>query len=554
MSFDGNIIHHLVQEWNEQIQNGRIQKIYQLSRFDLLFVVHTNKEKHQLLVSSSPRYARAYLSKRNYDVPSYPPTFGMFLRKQLEGGVITNITQTAHDRVITITIDKRNEFGDIAPRHLILEMMGRYSNVIVTNEDFVIQDAIKHSVNFESNDRTIFPGATYQLPETDKINPYDQTALLDYLSNPDNLNYKSLLSGLMGFSPMAIKEILYRYNHQESLTDIFHTFLHTKSPTWIKGDKEQFYHIDLSHVEGDKIPYDTVNELLDDFYHERDKIDMVTQYAKDLKTFIKNRITRNLTKLDKLAQQHSDTAKMEDYRLQGELLQANLYQMIKGMTSITVLNYYTDTEQTIELDPTKSPVKNSESYFKKYKKLKQSIPHINAQIKEAQSELEFFYELESQLDYASLKDIEEIREELIEKKYLNGTSKIKRKRRPNIDTYMDDRGIEILVGKNNLQNEYLTHQLAKHNDVWFHIQNAPGSHVIVKHPLPLEETTIRLAAGLAAYHSKGRDSSSVPIDYTEVRHVKKIPGKVGSFVRYTNQKTIYIDPDEQIVIKHKKKA
>ena len=554
MSFDGNIIHQLVKEWQTTIQTGRIQKIYQLSRFDLLFVVHAHKQKQQLFLSSSPRYARVYLSKRNYDAPSYPPTFGMFLRKQLEGGVIKNIQQIANDRVILITIEKRNEFGDLAPKHLILEMMGRYSNVIVTDENHIIQDAIKHSINFEGDARTIFPSATYEFPKTDKINPYDNTALTAFLSNPENLNYKALLSSLMGFSPIAIKEILYRYEQGMSLTDIFHTFLHTQSPTWIKGDKEQFYHIDLTHVAGDRTTYQSVNELLDDYYHERDKIDMVSQYAKDLKTFIKNRIARNLSKIDKLIQQRTDTAKMDDFKLRGELIQANLYQLKKGLSQFTTLNYYTNEDITIELDPTKTPVQNSESYFKRYKKLKQSIPHIDDQIKEAKRELEYFYELESQLEYASLRDIEEIREELLEKKYLNGKSKLKRKRRPNIDTYLDELGIEILVGKNNLQNDYLTHTLAKHNEVWFHIQNAPGSHVIVRHPLPLEEPTIRLAAGLAAYHSKGRYSSSVPIDYTEVRYVKKIPGKVGSFVRYTNQKTIYIDPDDQIVVTNKKKA
>jgi predicted ribosome quality control (RQC) complex YloA/Tae2 family protein len=551
MSFDGNIIHHLVTEWNETLDRGRIQKIYQLSRFDLLFVIRANRIKHQLFLSASPRYARAYLSDKRYDTPSNPPTFGMFLRKQLEGGILTSIAQKDNDRVIMIDIEKRNEFGDLTHKKLILEMMGRYSNIIVTSEDGTILEAIKHSVNFESNDRTIFPGAIYQYPPTDKINPYQKDAFQTVIANPENLSYHGLLSHLQGCSPLIVKELLYRYEQKTELEVIFDQVFESKEPTWITGKKEYFYHIPLLHVEGTKTSFDTVNELLDAFYYERDKKDIVTQYAKDLTTFVKNRISRNLTKIDKLSNQLEDTKKMEDYRIKGELLQANLYQIEKKTSSFTTVNYYNNEEITIELDPTLSPVKNSEQYFKRYKKLKGSIPHIKRQINDAKKELEYFFELESQLDYASLQDIEEIREELIDKKYLHGKTKRKRKGKPNIDSYKDDLGVDILVGKNNLQNEYLTHKVAKHNDVFFHVQNAPGSHVIVKHPLPLEEETIRLAAQLAAYHSKQRLSSSVPVDYTEVRYVKKIPGKVGSFVRYTNQKTIYIDPDESLIIAKK---
>jgi predicted ribosome quality control (RQC) complex YloA/Tae2 family protein len=548
MAFDGNLIHHLVNEWNDLLVSGRIQKIYQISRFDVLFVVHANKQKHQLFVSSSPRYARCYVSRRSFDMPSFPPAFGMFLRKQLEGGILRSISQHQRDRVIDLTIEKYNELGDLAQKHLILEMMGRYSNIVVTDPDYVILDAIKHNVNFDSDDRTLFPGARYLFPPTDQIDPSDDDALRAVLANPDNWTERALQQRLMGFSPQAIKEIFFRRDVEG--TAPYDTILHLmndKHPVWFHGTKDKFYATDLHHIRGDRTAYKSVNELLDDFYHERDKIDLVTQYAKDLKTFLKTRIQRNQNKIDKLVQQQQDTAQMDEHRLHGELIQANLHEIKKGMTKLDCVNYYTNEPLTIPLDPLLTPIENSERCFKRYKKLKHSIPHIERQIALAKQELAYFQELDSQLDYASLQDIEEIRDELIDAKYLHGKRRKQKKKAPKFDTYQDDSGIRILVGKNNLQNEHLTHKTARGSDVWFHVQNAPGSHVVVQAPQPLEEPTIRLAAHLAAYFSSQRQSSSVAVDYTDVRHVKKIPGHVGSFVRYTNQKTIYIDPDEAIV-------
>ncbi|QMS85553.1 Rqc2 family fibronectin-binding protein [Candidatus Xianfuyuplasma coldseepsis] len=553
MSFDGNIIRHLVDEWKQVLLEGRVQKIYQISRFDLLFIIHQNRKKHQFLISSSPRYARSYISTRNYDKPESPPTFCMFLRKQLIGGIIRDIQQFEHDRVIVFSIEKRNELGDLTTKQMILEMMGRYSNIIVTNEDGKILEAIKHSLPFDTENRTIFPGAIYETPSSTKINPYDSEKLHKFLSNPENINYRTLLQNIMGFSPLAIHEVLYRFEtEQQSLHDIFQTILTTSNPTMITAKKDQFYHIDLHHVKGIRTHYNSVNELLDDFYVDRDKVDMVKQYAKELTTFVKNSIHRLQHKIDKLAIDLEQTKTMDEYRIKGELIQANLHHLQKGEDHIECLNYYTNEIVVIPLDPTKTPVQNSAQYFKKYKKMKTSIPYIKRQIASAHKELEYFMELESQFDYASLRDIAEIKDELIDKKYLRGHRSKQKRNKPNFDTYIDASGIEIIVGKNNLQNALITHKLAKHNDVWFHVQNAPGSHVIVRQSLPLEEGTIRTAANLAAYYSKMRQSSSVAVDYTEVRNIKKIPGKTANFVTYKNQKTIYIDPDEQLILALKK--
>ena len=242
------------------------------------------------------------------------------------------------------------------------------------------------------------------------------------------------------------------------------------------------------------------------------------------------------------------------FKINGELIQANLYQLKKGDTVLKTTNYYDNTDIEIVLDPKKSPIENMEKYFTKFKKLRKSIPHIEDQINLAKDELHYFDLLLHQIENATLKDIEEIKDELEDKKYIKKkTTKKKRNKTPNYDTYIDQDGIEIVVGKNNIQNQYITHKLAKHNDVWFHTKDTTGSHVVVRSPFPLSETTIRTASQLAAYYSKARHSSSVPVDYVEVRHLKKVPGHIGSFVTYKNNKTMYIDPDIEFIINLQKK-
>lgn len=553
MSFDGNIVKHLVNEWNQSLTSGRIIKIYQISRFDLLFIINTHQKKVQFLISSSPSYARCYLSEMNYEKPDHPPTFCMFLRKQLEGGIIQNITQIEHDRIIIFDIEKRNELGDLASKKLILEMMGRYSNIIVTDSEFKILEAIKHSMPFDDTNRTLFPGALYTTPEINKLNPLQTDVLHQFLDNPEHITYPSILNNIMGLSPQTVKEIMYQFEiKQIPIQEVFHTLLHTKQPTHIFGKKEEFYSVDLEHIPGERKTYETVNELLDRYYFERDKIDIIKQYAKDTTKFVKNYINRLQNKLDKLSLDRQKTSTMDDFKIKGELIQANIHNIQKGDSSLVCTNYYNNQEITIALDNRLSAIKNSEKYFKKYKKLKTSIPYIDEQIQSAKDELDYFYEIDAQFEYATLKDMEEIKDELSQYNYVKSSVTKRKKHKPNIDTYIDEDGITILVGKNNLQNQYITHQLAKHNEIWFHVKDAPGSHVVVKQSFPVSETTIRTAAMLAAYYSKMRHSSSVPVDYTEVRHIKKIPGKPGNFVTYKNHKTIYIDPEEDRILRIKK--
>jgi len=555
MSLDGNMIRRLTKEFNQVLVTGRINKIYQISKYDFLFAINGKLGKQQLLISCSPNYARTYITELKIERPETPPMFCMFLRKHLDGGIIKEIYQIENDRIIVFEIEKRNELGDLSTKKMILEIMGRHSNFIITDNENKILEALKHQMPFDGTDRTLFPGAIYRFPETNQINPYDVQLRNEFLSNPDNIDYNRVRKSFMGFSPLFTKEIFYLFeNSQNDIKTIISNLLSNNEPVLITNDKDHFYFTDLKHIEGDRRYFDTISKLLDRYFYNRDSIDIIKQKSKDIIKFTNNSISRLRNKIEKLSRNLRNTDKREKFKVQGELIQANIFKIKKGDHELKCVNYYSDQEITILLDEKLTPIQNSEKYFKKYKKIKASIPHLETQIKEAKLELMYFEQILHQIENASLKDIEEIKDELMNKKFIKRSQKNKkRKFKPNFDTYFDVEGNEILVGKNNTQNEYITHKLARHNEVWFHAKEAPGSHVVIRKTLPLSENSIRTCAQLAAYFSKMRGSSSVPVDYVEVRYIKKVPGRINSFVTYKNHKTIYIDPQQDFILQLQKK-
>jgi predicted ribosome quality control (RQC) complex YloA/Tae2 family protein len=333
---------------------------------------------------------------------------------------------------------------------------------------------------------------------------------------------------------------------------------HRYQPQMVVTDRKEYYSVlNLSHLNSEATLFTAVSELLERFYFGKADRDRVKQQATDLERFLRNELKKNEHKIPKLQKSLEDTKKADQLKLYGELITANIYQLEKGMKEATVPNYYDEKaeEITIPLDVQKTPSENAQFYFKKYNKLKKSVQFIDEQIDATNAEIEYLDALLQQLESASASDVSEIREELEEGGYLK-RRRVKTKRNPNkkpsIEHYVSSTGIDLYVGKNNKQNDYLTNKFANANDIWLHTKDIPGSHVVIRNAEPDEETLIE-AANIAAYFSKAKNSASVPVDYTTIKHVKKPSGSKPGFVTYDNQKTIYVTPDESLVYKLKQK-
>ncbi|MFH5881723.1 Rqc2 family fibronectin-binding protein [Liberiplasma polymorphum] len=554
MSFDGIMLRHVVTDLNNHLLNTRITKIYQLSSYDLLFQARGHKN-HTFLMSTSPKYTRIHRTENKYEKPDHPPMFCMFLRKHLEGNIITNIAQHGNDRVVTFTLKGTNEMGDMSEKHLIFEALGKDANIIVTDNAFKILETLKHSGPFDETERTIYPSALYEYPKDERVNPYDLEALESLFSRYKFEAQKDYLDRISGISPLFIKELLFRVKtNQTPPFSLMQSMLSEQDYHILEGKKTLYYCLTIIHTEGVKHRYESIPELFDHYFFERDQADKRKQKAKDLEGFINRQIEKLKNKIEKLNKDLLNKDALEDFKKKGELILSFQHLIKKGDRTLECIDYYTDKPITIALDVKKTPIQNSEHYFKKYKKTKNSIPHIHEQIRKTDDDLDYFLLLKEQLNHASLADIDEMREELTLEGYLKSKSKPQKKKvqKAQFSLYLDPLGNEILVGKNNLQNSYITHKEAVHFHVWFHVQNSPGSHVVVKNGFPLDEVTIRTCAQLASYFSPNKEGSSVAVDYTEIKHIKKIPGKRTCFVRYTNQKTIYIDPDEAFIKSLKK--
>ncbi|MFW6285422.1 MAG: Rqc2 family fibronectin-binding protein [Bacillota bacterium] len=544
------MLHKMRADLETTLKGGRIQKIYQLSTFELLFNVKA-KKKHQLLLNATRQHPRISLTFEDYDKPMQPPMFCMFLRKHLEGGIIDHFTQYGNDRVIDLDILSVDERKARTNKHLIFEILGKDTNLIVTDAEYKILDALNHQSPFEGQ-RTVAPGATYQAPKDERINPFDEEALKSALDEGDFNSSKSLLKTFQGISPLFASEALYRSEHENlSLFEAFKTLKEAYAPEVRFADKTVYAYYAITHKEGETVSFDSLSAMLDYASEAKDRRLKESQHSRHLTKFINRELDKKQGKLERLIQDLRESEHTEEDKVRGDLILTYQHAINPGDKTLTCENYLTNKEETIPLDPKKTPIENANHYFSRYKKKKRAVPHLEKGIRKLKRAITYFQELRSQLDYADLADLHEIKQELIERGYMKPSSRQKDQKlskKAKHLTFKDPDGITILVGKNNRQNAHLTHDVAHHTDTWFHVKDAPGSHVIARAPFDsLSETTIRTAANLAALYSKMRHSSSVPVDYTEVRHVKKIPGRPSNEVRYTNQKTIYIDPDEALL-------
>ncbi len=553
MSMDGRFLHFLSSELNDTLVSGRIQKIYQLSKTDFLFIIRTPGKTHQLYLSLSTSVTRIHVTLHPYDKPDNPSGFCMLLRKYLEGGVIEKIESIEGDRIIRITIKNHNEIGDEAVYGLYMEIMGRYANLVVTAENNKIVDAFKHISPFEDSSRTIERGAIYIIPLDDKINPEDKDKVNEFfLSSPD-INAKLLVNTFRGISPLFAQYFIdLAQESTKSIFDLFESLLvKTIKPTLYFGtSKKAFYYMDV-FKNGEKKYFTSLSSLLDEYFLDAGRQERNRQISRNLIQYIKRELDKNTNKLEKLSDDLANARNCDIFRIKGDIILQNQNQIAKGQTKLEGFAYELQQDIAIDLDPLLTPIKNANQYFRKYKKFKSSVQYIDEQVVATKKQIDYFQLLSSQIESVSQADLDEIQQELSNLGYLRNKVTRQKRKIPNYDTYRDPDNNEIVVGKNNMQNEYITHHLAKANEWWFHTQGHHGSHVVVRAIDDLSETTIRCAANLAAIHSAAKYSSSVAVDYTRVKYVKKIPGVTASFVTYSNQKTIYIDPDPTLIDKLK---
>jgi predicted ribosome quality control (RQC) complex YloA/Tae2 family protein len=569
MSFDGLFTKAMVDELVRSLKGGRINKVHQPYKNEVILTIRANGVNQKLLLSAHPSYARVQFTNEAYDNPSEPPMFCMLLRKHIEGYILEDLYQVETDRMIVLEIKGRNEIGDISYKQLIIEIMGRHSNIVLVDKTRnIILDSIKH-VSFAVNThRAILPGQPYVFPpEQHKQNPFhsNEDEILKRIDFNAGKIDRQLVEQFAGISPLFAKEVIFQSGLANRST-VPGTFIRMIKkvetgeilPSIItSAGKDSFYLFPLDHLKGEVKTFPSLSEMLDRFYFGKAERDRVKQQGNDIERFIHNEKEKNEKKIDKLRATLTEAERADQYQRFGELLTANLYAAKKGMREIEVLDYYDENGGTIiiPLDPRKSPSENAQKYFSKYQKAKNAVDIVVEQIEKAQVEVIYFDNLLQQVQAASPKDIQEIREELVEGGYIRERQKKKLKKaqnaKPVLDHFISTDGTDIIVGKNNKQNDYLTNKLAARDEIWLHTKDIPGSHVVIRSKEPSDET-IQEAAILASYYSKARNSSSVPVDFTRVRFVKKPSGAKPGFVIYDNQQTVYVTPDEELVLKLKK--
>lgn len=563
MAFDGIVTRAITTELSKELTSARILKIYQPTETELVFQIRNNRENKQLLLSAHSNYARIHLTNIKHKNPAEPPMFCMVLRKHLIGSFIEEIVQYKNERIIKISFRGTDEIGDEVRKALMIELMGKHSNIILIDQDKGhIVDSIKHISPYQSRYRTVLPGQDYIFPpDQEKMDPFttniDQIKTM--LNEETEPSGQTFVQSFMGISPLVGNEAFLRSdsNSNEDVANTFQGLIDKAAagdfnPVIFREKREDYHVFDLKQFTGEKEYFDNVNELLDTFYSDKAGRDLVKQKVGDLNRLMKNELDKNKRKIKK---QQSDLKKAERadvYQKRGELLTAHLYLVNKGDPEITVVDYYdpNQKEMTIKLDPNKTPSENAQNFFKRYQKLKKSTVELTREIRKAKMEIDYFERLLQQLETAHLDDIEEIRSELREEGYLK-VKRVKNKRKqklkkPSPEQFQATDGTVIYVGKNNKQNDYLISKMANRNDIWLHTKDIPGSHVLIRSESPSEDTLAE-AAQLAAIHSKASGSSSVPVDYTQARHVKKPNGAKPGFVIYEQEKTLFVTPNRAIV-------
>ncbi|ALZ87864.1 fibronectin-binding protein [Aerococcus urinaeequi] len=550
MSFDGMFTHALIKELNTTFAGGRIHKIQQPYEMELVLTIRANRKNHKLLISAHPSFGRIQVTEQAYNNPETPPNFTMVLRKYVEGNIIDSIEQYDNDRIIIFNLTRRDELGDASQQQLIVEIMGRHSNIFLLDKDKKIIDAIKHVPMYQNTFRTILPGATYQLPPIqNQVNPFKVGE--NFEKDKSLMTAKFLQSQLMGLgrdSAIELASLIEKDSRKpyQVIQDFCADFENPNPTLVVQDDKQHFLVFPYTTISGEESHYDDLSALLTAYYAKKSKHDYVRQVGNAIIQVVEKNLTHQHKRLANLNQDMEKSSKADTFQLKGELLTTFLYQIEKGQTEVTLANYY-DNDQpiTISLDPALTPSQNAQKYYHKYNKLRNAINHIEKQKVVAEAEIQYLESIQTQLNFAEPNELADIRDELIDQGYLKKQKQDKKKRSNNASAkpreYKTVEGNRILVGRNNKQNDQLTMRQANKNHFWFHTKDIPGSHVILETDEPSEAEIIQ-AAELAAAFSKYSQSNNVPVDYTQVKHVKKPNGSKPGFVNYFEQKTIFVTP------------
>ena len=577
MAFDGITIAAVTKELKDSLLGGRIYKIAQPEADELLLTIKTTDGgQKRLLLSANASLPLIYLTQTNKPSPMTAPGFCMLLRKHLQNGRNIDITQPGLERIVHLHIEHLNEMGDLCHKQLIIEVMGKHSNIIFTDDTDMIIDSIKHISGMISSVREVLPGRTYFIPTTqDKKNPLalSPDSFKQTMTAGNMPIYKALYSFYTGISPVIAQELC----HLAGIDGDFSTAVFTQSDNgslmlsrlydvfssmmekvklgdfepviaYENGTPAEYAAFPLSGYSKDALkPFSSISTLLEQYYAEKDAITRIRQKSADLRRIVQTALERNIKKYDLQLKQMADTEKKDKYRIYGELLNTYGYGLAPGTKSMEALNYYTNEMITIPLDPLLSASENAKKYFDKYSKLKRTYEALSTLTAQVKEEIDHLESIQAALDLALLEeDLAQIKDEMIVSGYIHrrsgNTKKIKFTSKP--FHYLSSDGFHIYVGKNNYQNDELTFQLASGNDWWFHAKGIPGSHVVVKtEGNELPDSTFEDAARLAAFYSKGRGQDKVEIDYTEKRNVKKPAGGKPGFVIYHTNYSMMIDTD-----------
>ena len=550
MSFDGFFLHHMVEELRRELVNGRIQKINQPFEQELVLQIRSNRQSHRLLLSAHPVFGRIQLTQTTFENPAQPSTFIMVLRKYLQGALIESIEQVENDRIVEMTVSNKNEIGDHIQATLIIEIMGKHSNILLVDKSsHKILEVIKH-VGFSQNSyRTLLPGSTYIAPpSTESLNPFTikDEKLFEILQTQETTakNLQSLFQGLGRDTANELENILV-----SDKLSTFRNFFNQETKPCLT--ETSFSPVPFENQVGE--PFTSLSDLLDTYYKDKAERDRVKQQASELIRRVENELQKNRHKLKKQEKELLATDNAEEFRQKGELLTTFLHQVPNDQDQVILDNYYTNQPITIALDKALSPNQNAQRYFKRYQKLKESVKYLTDLIQETKATILYLESVETVLNQAGLEEIAEIREELIQTGFIRRKQREKIQKRKKPEQYLASDGkTTIYVGRNNLQNEELTFKMARKEELWFHAKDIPGSHVVISGNLDPSDEVKTDAAELAAYFSQGRLSNLVQVDMIEVKKLNKPTGGKPGFVTYTGQKTLRVTPDPEKIASMKK--